>query len=405
MPIAKGVAKKVAYKKETAGQWGVLPGPTGAKYLRRVTATFNLAKESYESQEIRSDYQVADMRHGIRSVEGSLDGELSPTSYAPFMAAALARDFTAVAAVTGLSLTIAQTGDYFTVSRTAGSWITDGFQIGNVVRLTGAGFNAANVNNNLLVVSETALVLTVVPLSTTLPVAEGPIASATATIAGKQTYAPLAGHTDDSFTVEEFYSDIGQSETYTGLKVGSMAVTLPSTGLVTCNFGFMGKNLARTDTTQYFTTPTAAGTDGIFASVSGRLVVNGVPVALITSMDFTIDRGLEAATVIGSNVNADVFTGRIRVTGNFSTYFTDGTFRNYFNDEAKVSLVVALATSNAPNADVISFSMPTVKIGSDGKSDGEMGIVREHSFTALLNSVTTAGQAPTTLLVQDTSLV
>ena len=36
MTIAKGVAKKVAYKKESPGQWGVLPGATGAKYLRRV---------------------------------------------------------------------------------------------------------------------------------------------------------------------------------------------------------------------------------------------------------------------------------------------------------------------------------------------------------------------------------
>ena len=26
--IAKGVAKKVAYKKESPGQWGVLPGAT-----------------------------------------------------------------------------------------------------------------------------------------------------------------------------------------------------------------------------------------------------------------------------------------------------------------------------------------------------------------------------------------
>ena len=401
--IAKGVAKKLAYKKETT--WGTLAGNTGAKYLRRVTATFNLTKEAYESAEIRTDYQVADMRHGIRSVDGSLNGELSPSSYADFMASVLARDFTAGVAKTGLSVTIAASGVFYTITRATGDWIADGFYAGNVVRLTGAGLAPANVGNNVLIASMTATVLTVVNLSGTPLVAEGPIASVTATVVGKQTYAPLTGHTDDSYTVEEFYSDIGVSETYTGLKVGSMAVQLPATGLVTCDFSFLGKNLERADTTQYFTSPTAAGTDGIFASVSGALVVNGAPVALITSMDFTVDRGLEAAQVVGSNFNADVFTGRIRVSGNMSTYFQDGTFRNYFDDEARISVVVALSTGEDKDADVVAFAMPVVKLGSDGKSDGEMGITRDHSFTALLNSDTSAGQVASTLLVQDTSLV
>jgi hypothetical protein len=281
MTIAKGVAKKVAYKKEAPGQWGVLPGATGAKYLRRVTATFNLTKEAYESNEIRTDYQVADMRHGIRSVDGSLNGELSPGSYADFMASVLARNFTAGSSATGLSVTIAASGVFYTITRATGDWLADDFYVGNVVRLTGAGLAPANVGNNVLIASMTATVLTVVNLSGTPLVAEGPIASVTATVVGKQTYAPLTGHTDDSYSVEEFYEDIGVSETYTGLKVGSMAVQLPSTGLVTCDFSFLGKNLERADTTAYFTSVTPAGTDGIFAS--GRSPGRVLVVAILSS--------------------------------------------------------------------------------------------------------------------------
>jgi len=132
----------------------------------------------------------------------------------------------------------------------------------------------------------TATVATVQVLSSTPLVVEGPIATVTVTVAGKQTFAPLTGHTDKSFTVEEWYSDIAQSEVYTGLKVGSMNVQLPATGLVTCDFGMQGKDLTQKGTSQYFTSPTAAGTNGILASVSGALVVNGVPVALITSFGF-----------------------------------------------------------------------------------------------------------------------
>jgi len=69
MAVAKGVSKKVAYKKESS--WGTLAGASGAKYIRRVTSNFNLTKDTYESAEIRTDFQTADMRHGIRSVNGS----------------------------------------------------------------------------------------------------------------------------------------------------------------------------------------------------------------------------------------------------------------------------------------------------------------------------------------------
>lgn len=403
MPIAKGVAKKVGYKKETV--WGSLAGASGAKYLRRVTANFNLNKETYESSEIRTDYQVADFRHGVRSAEGSLNGELSPNTYSDFMQSVLARNFTAGSSVTGLSLTIATSGANHTLTRAAGSWLTDGVLVGNIIRLSGAGLNAANTGNNLLVLSVTALALTVRVLSRVTLVAEGPIASVVAAVVGKQTFAPLTGHTDDSYTIEEWYSDIAQSEVYTGMKVGSMAVQLPATGLVTCDFSFMGKNLEQKGQVQYFTSPTASGTDGIFASVSGSLVVNGVPVALITSLDFTVERGLEAANAVGSDFATDVFSGGIRVNGNFSTYFQDGTFRDYFDNESKISLVVALTTGSDKNSDAMSFVFPSVKLGSATKDDGEMGIVQQHSFVALLNSTTGSGLVPSTMLIQDTTPV
>ena len=400
--IAKGVAKRVAYKKETA--WGTIAPAAGAKYLRRVTANFNLTKETYESNEIRTDYQVVDMRHGIRSAEGSLNGELSPGSYAPFMASVVARDFTAGVTATGVAITIGVSGELYTLTRDAGNFTLGGFAVGNVVTLTGAGLNGDNVGNNLMIVGMTPLALTVVALTGVKPIAEGPIADVTVAVKGGVTYAPQDGHTDDSYTFEEYYADINQSEVYTGVKVGSMAVQLPTTGLVTCDFNFMGKNLEKTGTSQYFTAPTASGTDGVFASVSGALVVNGQPVALITSLDFTVDRGLEPANVVGSNFAADVFTGRIRVSGNFSTYFQDAQFRDYFDDEAKISIAVALSTGEEKDAEVVSFTFPTVKMGSATKNDGEMGIVQDHSFTALLALNTGAG-IESTIIIQDTTQV
>lgn len=401
MPISKGTAKVVAYKKETT--WGTLAGNTLGKQLRRVTADFNLTKEAYESNELRTDRQVADFRHGVRMAEGSLNGELSPKTYADFMQSLVARDFTVGASATGASITIAGSGPTYTVTRAAGSFITDGFEVGSVIRLTAGTFNVNNLNKNLLIAGMTATVLTVIVLNGTALTAEGPIASATVTTVGKETFVPATGHTDDSYTIEEFYSDIAQSEVYTGMKVGSMNVQLPATGLTTVDFSFMGKDLTQKGTTQYFTSPAAQGTEGIFAAVNGAVLVNGTRIALITSADFSVERALENATAVGSNSVAEIFTGRIRVSGNMSVYFEDATFRNYFDNETTVSVVLTLTTDTAANANFVSFVLPKVKINSFTKADSELGIVAQASFQALLNDVTTAGLPATTVYIQDSA--
>ena len=79
MAFATGVAKQLLYKAEST--WGTLAGASGAQRLRRVTSTLSLKKQTYESNEIVDHYQVADFRHGVRSVDGSINGELSPGTY------------------------------------------------------------------------------------------------------------------------------------------------------------------------------------------------------------------------------------------------------------------------------------------------------------------------------------
>lgn len=400
MPIAKGTGKIVAYKREAT--WGVLAGTASATQLRRVTSDFNLTKETYESNEIRTDRQVADFRHGVRSATGSVNGELSSKTYSDFMAAIVARDFAAVTAITTLTLTFAAgAGTTWLVTRATGSWISGGITVGQVVRVTAGSVNALNLNKNLLVVGVSALVLTVVVLNGSALFAESAVAGCTVTPTGKTTYVPATGHTDVSYSVEEWYSDIAQSEVYTGMKVNSVAVQLPATGLTTIDIGFAGKDLGSKGTTQYFTTPAAQGTDGIYAAVRGAMIVDGVPVALVTSADFTIERATENATAVGSNSVAEIFTGRIRVNGNMSLYFQDAALRAKFDDETVVSMVFAVTEDETAGADFVSFTLPKVKLGSFSKADAELGITSSVAFTALLNDVTTDGLPATTIQITD----
>lgn len=399
---AQGINKVVTYAPETV--WGEISVANG-KQIRRVTADFSLVKESYSSNEIRTDYQTSDMRHGVRSVEGSINGELSPGSYSDFFAAILARNFTTVVGVNDADVTIAAAGTNFTITRSdvAGDYLADGIKVGHIVRMTGVGLNAANAGNNLLVISVTATVLTVKVLSSVSLIAEGPISAVDIAPVGKETYIPQTGHLDPSFTVEQWYSDIEQSEVFTGVKFSSANIALPATGLVTVDFSATGKDLAQVGVSQEFSSATAPNVKGIFASVQGALLVNGSEAGCITDASIGIERATENSTCVGSDSISEIFVGKISATGSLSVYFNP-TMRDYFSAETEVTIVLALTTSEAKDADAMSITLPRVKLGSATAADAELGITQSVDFTALLKDTNVNGLVNSTIQIQDTSI-
>lgn len=404
MAVAVPIAKSVRIKKEST--WSTAPGTTGAQLLRRVSSDLDLRKQTYESAEIRTDYQVSDFRHGVRSVEGRISGELSPLTYEMLFAAATRKQWAATSALTSLSLTIAASGDNYTVTRGSGSFLTDGIKVGDVIRLTAGSFTAGNLNNNLLVLALTATVATVTTLNGSSLTAEGPIASATVSVPGKRSFVPTSSHTDDSFSIEHWFSDISQSELFRGCKVMNAAVNLPATGIATVDFGFMGCDVT-TATSAYYTSPSAATSTGVVAAVNGVVRYGSGKVANITGLNFTIDGAMSASPVVGSNTYPDIYEGRVSVSGQFTAFFEDATYRDAFLNETEVSITVAMTTGNSNNADFMAFTFPRCKLGGTSKSDGGTGgVVQTVPFTALFNGSGGSGTSTeaTTIVMQDSAI-
>lgn len=402
MAIASGIAKQVRYKAESA--YNTAPGASGAQSLRRVESSINVEKDTYASAELRTDYQISDFRHGTRRTSGSIKGELSPLTYADFMAAALRKDFVAGVSAASLSLTIAGAGPY-TVTRATGSWLTDGFKAGDVVRITAGSVNASNLNKNLYVVSLTATVLTVVVPNASAMVAEGPIASCTCSVTGKKTYTPTTGHTDKSFAIEHWFSDIAQSELYLGCKASALDIQLPPTGLATIGVDVMGSGSVTTGTSAYYTSPTAPTTTGIAAAVNGLLYIGATAVATCTGLSLRVDGGYSGDPVVGSNFMPGIFPGRVNVTGQFTAYFENATFRDAFLNETELALSALLTSDNAAAANFLAFNLPRIKLGSASRSDGEKGLILTANFQALYNGSGGTGisSEATTLSVQDSA--
>lgn len=406
--IATGVAKKVAYKKETT--FGTLAGDTGGKYVRRIESTLNLTKASYESKEIRSDYQIADMRHGVRSVAGDIKGELSPASYADFIAAALRAAFATGATTTKSTIAASDSAPHF-VRSDAGvgvGWLTDGFRVGDIVRFT--GFTGATSNNNfnyrILAVTEANMTVQdlngAIGTATVTDDAEGE--SVTCAVVGKKCKVPLTGHTSDSFTIEHNYSDLDLSDVFTGCRVSSIDVNMPSTGMSEITVSFMGQDMVSYEAgnAPYFTTPTAAGTTGVLAAVNGKLTYDGADSGIITGLQMKIDGGMSAGSVVGSNVTPDVFPGRVKVTGSITAYFANNAIMADFTEENTPSLIVSMSAGNGNADDFINIILPKIKLQGATKTDGEQGLTLSGNFQALLPASTT-GWDQTTIVVQDSA--
>jgi hypothetical protein len=287
------------------------------------------------------------------------------------------------------------------VTRASGSFVSDGFKVGDVVNIT--GFVAAG-NNGLFVVKTVASgTLTVVALAGQTRVIEAAGATVTVAVKGKKTYVPTSGHTDDSFTFEEWYADTTISRTFLGQQVDTMALALQPNAMATIDFGFMGKDAEAPTSSQYFTSPTAITGNGIYSAPDGLLLIDGVANGVVTGLNINIANNIAQEAVIGSNSIGAKSRGKVSVTIDGSAIFEDTTVLNYFDAESEVSLTYVLLSADNTNAFVV--HMPRVKIGSASTDDGEKVVILSFNGTALEYTGATNGVEATTIQIQDTTLV
>lgn len=382
MADAQGIYKTVAYKKQSAK--GTAESGSGGQLIRRETATFNTAKDSYSANEITSHQQHTGDKHGIKTINGALSGVLSPDAYTDIIGSILRKDPAAVSAITGCDITVAGSGPY-TLTDSGETFMTAGLKIGDVIRLTAGSFDAANLNKNLLITSLTETVITVAVVNGSAMTAEGPISSATVTLVGKRTWAPASSQTNDYYTVEEWFSDLSRSHVYSDFQFGQADIALPGTGNATISLTGVGINDSPTGS-QVLTTPTAETTGEVLAAVNGLVLVGGTTQTAITSLNITINGSITPGeAVIGSNTISDLVKGTVMVSGSFTAVFQSDTLAAIFDAETATSIIAVVAENDDANADFVTFVMPRVKIMSADKDGGKKQIVRTYNFTAEYN--------------------
>lgn len=382
MAIAQGINKTVVIKKQTA--LGVAASGSGGQILRRESSTNTLKKDTYANNEIASHQQSTGKTHGLRSVDTALNGVISAGTYSTVIASVLRNNFTATSSLTGLAIAVGGVLGAYTLTST-GLLVTNGFKIGDVVRITLAtSLNADCLNKNLLITAITNTVITCKTLNnSTMTTGSG--TACTLALPGKKAAIPITGHTKDYWTVEDWQSDISQSEVFTDVMLGKLDIGLPATGNATIAVSGVGLNRT-TGATRILTTPTAETTSNPLAAINGLLIVNGVAVTNITGATISVDgKAAGMGAVVGANVAPDVQRGTIDVSGSFTAFYQDATLSTLFDNATQINFIVVIEDNATAASEFVSFSLSNITIDGDGKDDGDKAIVRTYPFTARIN--------------------
>lgn len=403
MATQANVNVAIAYGKETT--FGIPAAAASGAYIRRVSSSLALNKDSFASNEVRTDQQVSDLRHGLRRAGGGVESELSLDTFNPWIASLLRGTWAAGTSLSNTqltSVTASAAGGTFTFA--GGDPVASGWRLGDVIRFT-AGVIAPNLNRNFRIVSfggASNRTVTVFPA----PFADIGTAVTTFTVA-VQGRKLVPGVLKESYTIEQIYPDLDVSERFIGCRINSANISLQPSGMATVSWDIMGEDGAALSgaASPYFTTIAAAPNTGIFAGLSGSLRFAGAERAVVTGLDFSITNNCSMQPVVGAQIAPDIFYGRMVLTGNVSTYLEDATLLDAFANESEVDITCQLdlpLAAGATAAEFMTFNMRRVKLSGSSKSVGaDGGLIATFPFQALLANA--AGADAATIAIQRSS--
>lgn len=423
MSLAEGVSGSLRYKAyasatitaNTLATSSSALGVSGGTELRRVASTLKLAKDTYQSAEIRTDRQIQDFRHGIARVTGAISGEFSPGTYFDFAEAACRGTKSAALSLSNTDFTsVVSSSVTSTFTMSAGAPVTLGLRIGDIIRFADLATTANNATNFVITgfSGSSNRIIAVTPAPTTDAAPDSSFTLTSNGASGKAVYIPSSSHVSRKFGFEMYNVDIGVSRLFTECRIGGFNMAMPATGMSTVEIPVMGRYMETgladdtPATAPFFTSPAAATTTGIFASVNGLLMVGGTRVGVVTGLDIKMDLAPSSDAVVGQNFVPEIFLGRANITGNMTAFFEDLTLINDFKNESEVSVLTYLTTSSAAAAPAISIYLPRVKFGDGNVNDsGEGGQAISMPFQALKADGTVAGDEATTIRFVDTAAV
>jgi hypothetical protein len=388
----------LAYQKETAFA-EALGANVAWKALRTTGENAITNMEYVTSNELRSDRQIVDRIRQNISASGPINGELSYAAWDDFLEWALLSDATWPAMITVSvtastnNVTVATAGGNSTITAASSVWISGGLSattdVGRWISFDGGSSGLAANKRYWRIVSVSATVITVNGVMSAETLTTG-------TVTVKRGKYVTNGVTASSMALFRQYTDLGgEFEVFSGMMIDTMGLELNSSGIITCNFGMVGKRGVSTTTGGSTVYPTGSGTATLTPAPTNAVMnsVDHVPLILeaaastaCTQFSVNLNNNLRARQQIGTLGAISVGTGECDVSGRFLQYYaTKAIMDEYLNaTPSEVSLALQ-ETGLGDNAYVLDFPQLKFTAGRRVAGGKNQDVIGEMEWMAYMD--------------------
>lgn len=326
------------YKGATTAQFyvaevtqGVTPANPSWSPLRNTGGVPATTRDALVSNELDGSREVTAIRTGSSQLSGEYAIELSSSSQDELLAGAMTGSWQAGVSVSGLSVTVNPAAKTFT--RAAGSFITDGIAVGDLIYFPGlSGVNA----KPFIVTTVVALVVTGAAITDTL-VAQSAVSTAVTSGAKLMT-----GNLCKSYSILTWFKGkCGNPDAYVlskGVEFSGFTIEQAVNAMVTGAFPFLGLSqeiLAAPPTGSTFTVQFTAQP---FSSVDVAAYDGQAKLTLIDTFTITNDNAASAQYELGNPGVSFIERGKAANTFSLAGKLADTTMLNKFLSETQVEL-------------------------------------------------------------------
>lgn len=329
---------------------GVTPTSPVWSPLRNTGGIPAVTRDALTSNELDGSRETSSIRTGNKQVSGEYAIELSSRSQDDLLAGAMTSSWQSGVAMTAVAITVDPAAKTFT--RAAGSFVTDGVEVGDLVSFYGlTGDNA----KPFIVTAVTALVLTGVGIQHTLT-------AETVTTDGKSGDKLETGNLCSTFSILTWFrGKCGTPDSYVitrGAEITGFTIEQAVNAMVTGSFPVIARSQ------EILTAPPAGSdfsavtfTDAPFSSVDVS-VFDGTSPLRCDSLSITNDNGSSAQFELGNNSVAFVERGRAANTFSISGKLYDMSLIQKFINETQVEINSILAGERG----AMSFSLKRAEL-------------------------------------------
>jgi hypothetical protein len=311
-----GSAFYQTYCAETS--FGVPPVTPTMKAMRsKLGAKFDLKKNTITSKEQSSTGQVMALGYGNRSGSGDIPFEQSYGSYDDFMEAAFGGTWT---------------GDVLKIGAVKRSFLVESIwpDINYNEQNTGVVINGASESVKPDAIVEGSFTHTFKDQKCVQYADDGVITTA---FAATTLTRSTGSYITDGFAVGDSVIITGAATPANNCGIAAPAIitTLAAT-IMTCSAAAFTVDTAKTGVSLAKTmgTPTAANTNAVFDSFTGAITLDGVACAIVTGIDWKMEKSASASNVVFDATAQQIALGIANVTGTVVVRFINGTLKKKF---------------------------------------------------------------------------